>query len=88
MSPAERSLRARMAAYRLHSRYDSRELTGPARAAFNERFVREVDPDRLLPEAERQRRAECARKAYFAALSAKSARARRSRSQQGGEGRG
>lgn len=79
MSPAERSLRARMAAYKLHSRHDSRQLTANARAAFNDRFVREVDPDGILPEAERQRRAECARKAYFAGLAAKSAQARRVR---------
>lgn len=63
-----------MAAYRLHSRYESRQLTANARAAFNDRFVREVDPDGVLPEAERQRRAECARKAYFAGLAPKSAR--------------
>ena len=34
LTPAERSLRARAAAYRLHSLYDSRELTANARAAF------------------------------------------------------
>jgi len=78
-SPAERSLRARAAAYQLHSQYDSRELTQKAREAFASRFEREVDPDGILPEAERKRRAACARKAYFAALAAKSARARRVR---------
>jgi hypothetical protein len=78
-SPAERSLRARAAAYRLHSLYDSRELTANARAAFRDRFARQVDPDGVLPLAERQRRAECARKAYYAALAAKSAKARRLR---------
>jgi len=79
VTPAERTLRARAAAYRLHSLYDSRELTAKARAAFQDRFLREVDPDGLLPEAERLRRAECARKAYYTALAAKSARARRTR---------
>lgn len=78
-SPAERTLRARAAAYRLHSLYDSRELTANARAAFNDRFTRQVDPDGSLPPDERQRRAACARKAYFADLAAKSARARRAR---------
>ncbi len=84
MSPAEQSLRARMAAYRLHSRYDSRELTRPARAAFNDRFVREVDPDGVLPEAERERRAEYTRKAYYMELAAKSVRARQGKRQAGG----
>lgn len=78
-TPAERTLRARSAAYRLHSLYDSRELTAKARAAFNDRFYREVDPDNRLSNAERARRAECARKAYYVRLAAKSARARRAR---------
>lgn len=79
MTPAERQLRARAAAYRLHSLYDSRELTANARAALRDRFAREVDPDGVLPAAERERRAECARKAYYTALAAKSAKARRIR---------
>lgn len=78
-TPAERSLRARAAAYRLHSLYDSRDLTANARTAFQDRFARQVDPSGTLPEAERQRRAECARKAYFAALAARSAQTRRAR---------
>ncbi len=86
LTPAERSLWARAAAYRLHSLYDSRELTANARAAFQDRFASQVDPDGTLPEAERQRRAECARKAYYTALAAKSARARRSRRKKRPEG--
>jgi hypothetical protein len=86
LTPAERRLRARAGAYRLHSLYDSRQLTANARAAFEQRFARQVDPDGVLPEAERQRRAECARKAYYSALAAKSARARRNRRTEGGEG--
>ena len=68
LTPSERSQRSRLAAHVLHSRYDSRELTKPARDKFNQRFLDEVDPERKLPEAERQRRAEHARKAYFTAL--------------------
>ena len=79
MSPAERSLRARMAAYTLHSRYDSAELLRPARKAFDDRFLREVDPEGKLSPQERRRGAECARKAYFSALAAKSAKVRRER---------
>lgn len=75
---ADRSLQARAAAYRLHSKYDSRDLTRNARKAFNDRFAKQVDPDGVLPEAERARRAECARRAYFAELAARSVRARRS----------
>lgn len=77
MTPAERSLRARLAAHYLHSRVDSREHTEPARRAFMDRFEDEVDPDRVLPEAERRRRAEQAKKAYFTRLALRSARVRR-----------
>jgi hypothetical protein len=42
-----------------------------------DRFYDQVDPDRSLPAAERERRAEHARKAYFQRLAAKSAKARR-----------
>lgn len=79
LTPAERSMRARAAAYRLHSLHDSREITANARAAFANRFEREVDPEGKLPLEERRRRAECARKAYFVELAAKSARARQRR---------
>jgi hypothetical protein len=78
-SPAERSLVSTIGAYALHAKYDSREVTAPARARFLERFVDEVDPDRVLPEAERLRRAAHARKAYFARLALKSVQARRAR---------
>lgn len=73
------SLRGRMGAHALHAKYDSREVTAPARAAFFARFEREVDPENVLPEAERRRRAEHARKAYYAGLALKSAAARRAR---------
>jgi hypothetical protein len=42
-----------------------------------DRFERDVDPDGTLPLAERARRAEHARKAYFAELARKSVKARR-----------
>ena len=68
MNHQERTLRARLAAHTLHSRYDSKDLTAAARAAFMDRFEREVDPDGVLSESERQRRAGHARKAYFTKL--------------------
>ena len=51
--------------------------TAPARAAAFARFEREVDPDGVLSPAERARRAESARKAYFTRLALRSAQARR-----------
>ena len=78
-SPAERTLRARAAAYRMHSLHDSREVTANARSAFNDRFARQVDPENRLSAQERARRADCARKAFYATLAARSAEARRAR---------
>jgi hypothetical protein len=74
--PLDMARRGRIGAYVLHSRHDSRETTRAGRAAFLSRFEREVDPDGVLPAAERQRRAEMARRAHFARLALKSARAR------------
>ena len=80
MNPSERILRARLGAYTVHSRYDTRETTAAARAAFMDRFEREVDPDGRLSVEERQRRAAAARKAYFTRLALRSAQVRRARS--------
>ncbi len=80
-TPSQRSLRARMAAYALHATHDPRQTTKAARAAFADRFERQVDPDRRLSPAERRRRAEAAKKAYFTALALKSSRARQRRAQ-------
>ena len=66
----------RIAAYALHASHDPRETTKPARDAFMARFEDEVDPDRILPEAERKRRAEHAKKLYFTRLAHKSAKVR------------
>jgi hypothetical protein len=77
LSSSERSLRARLAAHTLHSKVDSRKHTEPARAAFRSRFERDVDPEGVLTPEERARRADHARRAYFARLALKSAKARR-----------
>ncbi len=61
----------------MHSRHDSRETSAAGRKAFLDRFERQVDPDGVLPAEERARRADHARKGYFAALALKSAKARR-----------
>ncbi len=71
-------LHAKIAAHTLHARVaDPVAHTAPARAAFLDRFVLEVDPDGVLPPEERDRRAEHLRKAYFTRLALASARARR-----------
>jgi hypothetical protein len=83
LSPAERSLRARLAAHALHAQ--GKTSTAAGTAAFLARFERLVDPDGTLPPAERARRAAHARKAYMARLALRSARVRRQRRAAGRE---
>ena len=77
MDPSIASARARIGGLALAASHDPKAYTAPARAAFLNRFVDEVDRDRLLPEPERVRRAEAARKLFYARLSLKSVQAKR-----------
>ena len=77
LSDSERSQRGRIAAHTKWSQTNAVEGTAAARAAFLTRFLDEVDPERVLPEGERLRRAEHARSAYMTRLAFKSARARK-----------
>ena len=54
LTPAQRTMRARAAAFALHARKDPRETAQAARRAFLTRFERDVDPDGVLPENERR----------------------------------
>lgn len=79
-SPAERSLIAAIAGHESWAKTADRPArTAPARRSFNKRFEDQVDPDRVLAPAERAKRAENARKAYFQRLALKSAQTRRAR---------
>ena len=72
----QRVLRARIAAHKLHA--SGRTNTAPGTKAFLDRFEREVDPEGTLDPADRAKRAEHARKAYFIGLALKSSRKRAS----------
>lgn len=69
LTPAERKLRASIAAHTLHAQ--GKTNTAPARKAFMERFERQVDPNGSLDDDERARRAHHAMKAYMKALAFK-----------------
>jgi hypothetical protein len=58
---------------------DPSARTAPARHAAMSRFERQVDPEGVLAPAERHRRAESARKAFYVAMTYKSARVRAAR---------
>jgi hypothetical protein len=74
-TPAQRG---RIGAHVSWSRTPDRAArTEPGRKSFLARFEREVDPDGVLPEAERLKRAEHACKAYMQKLALASAARRR-----------
>jgi hypothetical protein len=75
--PAIRALHARVAAHAKWATTDPVEGTQAARAAFEDRFTKQVDPDGLLEPTERARRADHAKKAHMLSLALKSAAARR-----------
>jgi hypothetical protein len=76
----ERVLIARVAAHtRWAAEADRTAATAPARRGLIARFERQVDPDGLLPEDERQRRAQSALRAHMARMAQRSVVARRRR---------
>lgn len=74
LSPAQRKLRARAAAFAQHAQ--GKTNTRPATLAQLARFEREVDPDGILSPEERARRADYAKRSYMAKLALQASRAR------------
>jgi hypothetical protein len=86
LTPAQRRLRAQVAANERWSRVPNRtEATAPGRDAFLAGFEKRVDPLGELPEGERRRRAESARRAHMQRLALASSRARRSQGPKSGK---
>ena len=77
--PTTKSVPHQIAAHHLHARYDSREITKPARRAFLDRFLLQADPDGALSEEERRRRADHLLKAHMLRLAQRSAEKRRAK---------
>src|SRR5438552_3252421 len=74
---AQRSKIARIGGLALAASADPRAYTARARAAFLQKFLDQVDPERSLPQAERERRALAARKLHFARMGLAAAQRRR-----------
>ena len=74
LTARQRQLRARAAAFALHSQGGTN--TRAATAKFLERFEQQVDPTGALEPAERARRAAYARKSYMTGLALKASRAK------------
>ncbi len=71
--------RGRLGAHIAHSRNDPRAMTSAARGAVLATFERQADPDGVLPDAERLRRAEHLKRAHFLRMALKSAATREAR---------
>ena len=79
-TPSERKAWAQHAAYKRWAKEKDRSAaTQAARDAFISRFYFEVDPDGVLPEEERHKRAMAARSAWYARIRAKKLAAQRRR---------
>lgn len=75
---SERRLAAQVSAYSSWAQTENRTArTQPARDALLRKFEQQVDPDGTLSPVERDKRVQAARKAYYASLALRSARARR-----------
>ena len=80
LTPAERSLRASIAAHTRWantSRAERQRLADSGQAGLLRRFAAEIDPDGTLPGDERDRRARNALTAHMKRLALKSSRSRR-----------
>jgi hypothetical protein len=84
LTPEQRSLRSRIAAYATNARHDGRAITTAARSAYHDSFLLghqcRVCPAVVLPSTlsndERMRRAGLLRHAHYARLALKSSRVR------------
>ncbi len=76
LSPEQRSQRARIAALTRWAHEDPTANALRGQAGLVRRFEDQVDPDRVLTEAERNRRVAAARRAHMNSLARKSAKAR------------
>lgn len=82
LTPAERSMRARLGAHSQWARTEDRAArTAAARAGFQKRFENQVDPDGVLEPAERAKRVVHARQEHMLRMAMASAKARRLRAQ-------
>jgi hypothetical protein len=79
LTPSQRAMRARIAANTRWSRENPKANAERGQAGLLAKFEDKVDPDRTLPEAERTRRAEAARRAHMQRLAFQSSKARAGR---------
>lgn len=79
LTPEQRSTRGVIAAHARWAKEDPAVNAARGQVGLIERFRREVDPDGMLPEAERERRARSAYRAHMSRLALASSKARGAR---------
>lgn len=80
ISPGRMALLAKIGGLTAAARHSGPERTAAARAAYSAHWLTLADPEGVLPEDERVRRAGLLKRAHFARLQLKSADARRRKS--------
>ena len=83
LTPEQRTMRARIAANTRWSRENPAATAARGQAGLMAKFIDQVDPERVLSEAERNRRAEAARRAHMQKLAFASSKARTDRTPAG-----
>lgn len=78
-TPSRAVMRGKVGGLTTVLRYGANRIAARARDGLWARFEREADPDGVLPPHERHRRAKLVERGYYAALTLKSVKARRSR---------
>jgi hypothetical protein len=68
LTPEQRVLRSRIGGLAKSAKFDPREATEPARVGWRAKWLREADPDGVLPDAERERRADALMRAHMSRL--------------------
>ena len=87
LTPAERKLRAEAAVHQSWANtIDRKARTSAGTEAFLSRFEKQVDPEGTLTKRERERRAESAKRSYFAALALKASKAKAAKKGMSGPG--
>lgn len=77
MTPEQRAMRSKLGNHvRWANCEDRTAATAPARQAMKDRWLDQVDPDHVLPAAERAKRADHAMRAHMTRMALASAKAR------------
>jgi hypothetical protein len=84
LTASERVLRARQGGYARAAQHDVKELGRKSAQTLTQRLELEVDPHHVLPDGERRRRVEAARRAFYTSIAFRAVIARRKKANRRG----